>query len=306
MSLRLTLRRRARRRQLAAAVVLACAGGGAASLLAAEPVAVPRVLLQAQAQAVCLTPGFGINCTPPASSGGGQPPPTSSQSGSGRPTSSSGGGGHSSPRSSASFSQPPNFVLPSGTPLPTLPPPSPGSPPQPPDLAVQSILLQVASDPPSRPGGSALVQATLEAQRGSDTYAVPHATVDFSVTSQPGRGANVIPAELDSGDTGVVLVTVYTGDRPGDTVVHAQSGGAGADITVHVGGPAATATPTPGHPVAAGTGKNGPSDTRGYLVAALASLVVAVIAGYVTLMVMGHLPNPLQRRSVWGRRSTTR
>jgi hypothetical protein len=170
---------------------------------------------------------------------------------------------------------------------------------------VQSILLQLASNPPGRPGGSALLQATLEAQRGSDTYAVPHATVTFSITSQPGGGADVVPAELDSGDTGVVLVTVYTGSKPGDTVVHAQSGDASADITVHTDPAAATPTPTPRPTVAAGPGKNGPSDMRGYLVAALAALIVAVVAGYVTLMVMGSLPNPLQRRSVWGRRSGT-
>ena len=301
MSLRSSLRRRGRRRQLAAAVVLACAGGVAASLSTALPEV--RVAVGAQAQAVCLTPPF-LNCPPPPSSGSGtaKPPATASQSG--RPTAS--GGGHSTPRpSQPPPSEPPGFTLPSASPLPTLPPPSPGSPPQPPDLSVQSILLQLASDLPSRPGGSALVQGTLEAQRGSDTYAVPHATVTFTVTAQAGHGANVVPAEVDSGDTGVVLVTVYTGDRPGDTVVHAQSGDAAADITVHTDAAAATATATPGHAVAAGPGKNGPSDMRGYLVAALAALVVAVIAGYATLMVMGQLPNPLQRRSVWGRRSGT-
>jgi hypothetical protein len=300
MPLRSALRRRARRRQLAAAVVLACAGGGTASLLAVGPVA--PVALQAQAQQVCITPPFGINCpAPTGSSGTAKPPPTSSHSGTGQPTS-SGGGHRTPPPSSSGFSQPPGFSPPGGSPLPTLPPPSPGAPPEPPELSVQSILLQLASDPPSKPGGSALVQGTLEAQRDSDTYAVPHATVTFTVTSQPGSGADVVPAELDSGDTGVVLVTVHTGDRPGDTVVHAEAGAATADITVHTDA-GAVASPTPRHPVAAGSVKNGPSDTRAYLVAALAALVVAVIAGYLAAMVLGRLPNPLQRRSVWGRKS---
>ncbi len=298
MSLHLPLRRRARRRQLSAAVVLACAGGGAAALLAAGPVA-PLPLAAQSVRQICAPPL--VTC-PPSPHGSGTAPPTSGPPK--PPPTSSGSHPTATPRP-APTAYPPGYVPPGGAALPTLPPPSPGSPPQPPELSVQSILLQIASDPPSTPGGSALVQATLEAQRGADTYSVPHATVSFTVTAQSGSGANVVPAEADSGDTGVVLVTVFTGDRPGDTVVHAVSGSASADLTVHVAGPSPTPTPAGSGAVAAGPVKNGPSDTHGYLVAALAALIVAVIAGYITAMVMGRLPNPLQRRSVWGRRSGT-
>jgi hypothetical protein len=168
---------------------------------------------------------------------------------------------------------------------------------------VQSITLQLASAPPSHPGGSALLQGTLQAQRGSDTYSVPHAVVRLTVSSSSGKGAVVIPAELDSGDTGVVLVTVFTGDRPGDTVVHATSGNATADVTVHTAA-SSPATPTAAAAVPAIPGTNRPSDTRSYLVAALAALVVALIAGYIAALVLGRMPNPFQRGSVWGRRSS--
>jgi hypothetical protein len=170
---------------------------------------------------------------------------------------------------------------------------------------VQSINLQVASAPAAKPGATVLVQGTLEAQRDADTYAVPHAKVVLSIASQPGRGANVIPAELDSGDTGVVLLTVVTSDKPGDTVVHAQSGNATADVTVHVDTPAVS-SPAPSLKPAAGVRPGGGnSDTHGYLVAALAALIVALVAGYLTALALGRLPNPLQRRSAWGRRSGT-
>lgn len=302
MSLRLPLRRRARRRQLAASVVLACAAGGAAALLAAGPAA-PLPLAAQGVQQVCLTPGFGINCPPsPTHSSSPPQPPPSSHPASPKPPPSS-GRPSGQPQPFTPFPEPPGFVPPGGAALPTLPPPSPGAPPQPPELSVQSILLQLASDPPSKPGGKALLQATLEAQRGSDTYSVPHAVVRFTVVSESGAGADVVPAETDSGDTGVVIATVYTGDRPGDTVVLAESGSAAADITVHARAAGATPTPSPRQAVAVGAVKNGPSDSHGYLVASLAALVVAVLAGYVTAMVMGQLPNPLQRRSVWGRRS---
>jgi hypothetical protein len=135
---------------------------------------------------------------------------------------------------------------------------------------------------------------------------VPHAKVVLTIASAPGGGANVIPAELDSGDTGVVLITVFTGDRPGDTVVHAVSGSASADVTVHTDAAAsasASAGAGAGAAVSGPPGTNTRSDSRGYLIAALAALIVALIAGYITALVMGRLPNPLQRRSVWGRRS---
>jgi hypothetical protein len=300
MPLRPRFRRRpSRRRRLAAAAVLACAGGGAVALLAAGTVVPSPLRLVAQAQQVCISPL--INCPPSSSSG--HPTTSAAHSSSpGKPPPSSSGGRPSPPPSTSSGQ--PIYLQPSSPALPTLPPPSPGAPPQPPELAVQSINLQVASAPPSHPGGSALVQGTLEAQRGTDTYSVPHAGVVLTIASSPGHGANVIPAELDSGDTGVILVTVVTGDRAGDTVVHAQSGSAGADVTVHTDAAAAASAHSTAPPVAAGTGGNSRgSDSRGYLISALAALIVALVAGYIAALALGRMPNPFQRRSVWGRRS---
>jgi hypothetical protein len=302
MPLRPSLRRRtSRRRQLTAAAVLACAGGGLAALFAVGSGGSGHFggVVVAQAQ-VCVSPL--LNCgtpKPPPSSSSAKPPtanpkPPPTSSGSRPPSTPSGSSGQ------------PITLQPGADALPTLPPPSPGAPPEPPELSVQGINLQLAGAPPSRPGGSTLVQATLEAQRGADTYSVPHAKVVLTIASAPGGGANVIPAELDSGDTGVVLITVFTGDRPGDTVVHAVSGSASADVTVHTDAAAAASASggaAAGAAVSAPPGTNTRSDSRGYLIAALAALIVALIAGYITALVMGRLPNPLQRRSVWGRRS---
>jgi len=307
MPLRPLLRRHARRRQLAAAAVLACALGGGASLFAAGPLA-PRAISaqEAQAQQVCISSGPILRCTPPPQTSNPKtPPPRTSSPGGPTPSGSGGGGGQPQPSYSFGTGNGPVFLPPDTTPLPTLPPPGPGAPPEPPELAVQSISLLLASAPPSHPGGDALIQATLEAQRGADTYSVPHAHVAFLIAAQSGTGADVIPAQTESDDTGVVLATVVTGSRPGDTIVRAISGNASADIRIAAG---ATPSPTPQstrQAVAAGPVKNGPSDSHGYLVAALAALVTALIAGYVAAMALGRLPNPLQRRSVWGRRSST-
>jgi hypothetical protein len=298
MHLRPTLRRRSPRRRLVAAAVLAVTAGSATALFAVGPAAPVRSA--AQTPLICVSPL--LTCTPPpATSGTGQP--TGSGSHTAKPPATSG-----SPPTTSAPATPgdtnPGYVRPSGGALPTLPPPSPGSPPQPPELAVQTISLQLASAPPSKPGATVLVQATLEARRGADTYAVPHASVSFSIVWSAGRGANAVPAQLDSGDTGVVVVDVVTGDRPGDTVVRAVSGNASADLTVHADAQS-VAPPAPSTtPVRTTPGTNTPA-SRGLLVAGLAGLIVALLAGYVTALAMGRLPNPLQRRSVWGRRSSS-
>jgi len=211
--------------------------------------------------------------------------------------------------SSSSESQPGTFDTPvyvpppDATGLPTLPPPSPGSPPQPPDLAVQTIQLDLASAPASHPGGQVLLQATLEAQRGTDTYSVPHADVSFTITSQPGAGAYVDPAKTDSGDTGIAVVTVQTGDAAGDTLVHAVSGSASADFTVHADPPSPTPSPEHGAAPLVVSTPGGNSGSRALVVAGLSALLAAMIGGYAAALMLGKLPNPLQRR-VWGRRGT--
>jgi hypothetical protein len=286
--------RRARVRRVAAAVPLASLAGALAALMASGP-ASPQATAAADAPCIplvtCPTP------PPPTHSSTPKPPPPSTQPP--PPTSSP---PRSTPRPT-SYYPPPVYSQPADTPLPTLPPPSPGSPPAPPDLAVQTIGLDLASTAPSHPGAQVLLQATLEAQRDTDTYAVPHATVTFSITSSPGAGAFVDPAQTDSGDTGVVVITVQTGDQPGDTVVHAVSGNAAADFTVHADPAHPTPSPTPRHqsiaPVAANTGSN---DSRRLMVAGLAALLAAMAGGYVAALVLGRLPNPLHRARVWGRR----
>jgi hypothetical protein len=286
--------RRARLGRLAAAASLASLAGALAALVAAGPAApqrseaapcLPPVL-------VCPTPKPPPPSTPkpPPPSTPKPPPPTS------RPP--------STPYPTYNY-PPPVFSQPAGTPLPTLPPPSPGSPPAPPDLAVQTIGLALASAPPPRPGAQVLVEATLEAQRDTDTYAVPHATVSFSIGSTSGVGAFVDPVQTDSGDTGVVVITVQTGDEPGDTVVHAVSGNATADFTVHADPAQPSPTPTPKHHSAAPVGVNTGSNNSGrrLMVAGLAALLAAMGGGYVAALVLGRIPNPLQRRRVWGRRT---
>jgi hypothetical protein len=304
MPLRPSLRPRPPRpRRFAAAVVLAGLAGGAGALLAVGPTAPGGgggSVVEAQ---VCVSP-ISINCPPP-------PPtsPTASRS-SGTATPHTPTPTRSTPRPTPPPTSPagttfspggPPYVPPTGEALPTLPPPSPGAPPQPPALEVQTVLLQLASSPPDHPGAAVLVQCTLEATRGADTYAVPHAPVTFTIISESGSGAKVDPSSTDSGDTGVVVATVTTGDLPGDTVVHAESGNATADLRFHADA-AALISPHPGvSPVPLPPVKN--SATKGFVIAGLSALIVALVAGYATALALGRFPNPLQRRSVWGRRS---
>jgi hypothetical protein len=292
-------RRRGSARRVAAAATLAGLAGAVTALLAGG----------SRSAAVAAAPCLPVVCPTPA--------PTQSHTATPRPTAT-----HSStstPRPTASHSNPPPptqppgggggnpppaYVPPYGTPLPTLPPPTPGTPPEPPQLEVQKIQLDLASEPATGPGGQVLLQATLEAQRDTDTYSVPNAPVTFAITSQPGVGAFVDPDRTESGDTGVVVVTVQTSDTPGDTVVHAVSGNASADFTVHAdpATPSPTAAPTrdTAPPVVAASGPN-PRTPRPLLVASLAALIGAMVGGYLAALILGRLPNPLQRR-VWGRR----
>jgi hypothetical protein len=118
-------------------------------------------------------------------------------------------------------------------PPPPLPPASPGSAPVAPDAVVQRIVLVPAAPGPIAPGDTVEVQATLEAQRGTDIFAVPHVPVTFALVAASGNGAAVIPARVSSGDSGVALVRVRTADMAGDTVVSATSGTASAQLALH-------------------------------------------------------------------------
>jgi len=282
--------------RLAAAACVAGLGGAVAALvLATGPAAPVSTAAQPCLPLLCPTP----NPTPTKSS---TPKPTASRSSTPRPTSS-----HSNnpppppPPTDSSF---PGYT-PQGTPLPTLPPPSPGAPPEPPALEVEKIQLDIASRMPVQPGGEVLVQVTLEAQRDTDTYAVPQAPVTFSIAAQSGQGAFVDPESTDSGDTGVVVVKVQTGDQPGDTVLHATAGNAAGNLTI----PSDPPTPTPtaqrnsSPPVAVNPDTNTKGPSRPLLVASLAALLAAMAGGYVAALLLGKLPNPFQRR-VWGRRGT--
>jgi hypothetical protein len=118
-------------------------------------------------------------------------------------------------------------------PPPPLPPPSPGSAPVAPEAVVQRIVMVPAAPGPIAPGDTVEVQATLEAQRGTDIFAVPHVPVTFALVTASGNGAALIPARVSSGDSGVALVRVRTGDLAGDTVVSATSGMASAQLGLH-------------------------------------------------------------------------
>src|SRR5205807_8751657 len=72
--------------------------------------------------------------------------------------------------------------------------------------------------------------------RGSATYSVPRAPVSFAITASSGHGAKVDPDRAVRGDTGVAIVTVRTGDAPGDTVLRATSGTAAAELQLHASG----------------------------------------------------------------------
>jgi hypothetical protein len=118
-------------------------------------------------------------------------------------------------------------------PPPPLPVPARGGATVAPEEVVQRIVLVPAADGLITPGDSVVVQATPEAQRGTDIYAVPHVPVVFSVVSAAGRGATVVPSIAGSGESGVAVVTVRTGDLPGDTVISASAGSASSQLTLH-------------------------------------------------------------------------
>lgn len=126
-------------------------------------------------------------------------------------------------------------------PPPPLPPPSPGSAPVSPEAVVQRIVIVPAASGPIAPGDTVEVQATLEAQRGTEIFAVPHVPVSFALVAASGSGATVSPARVSSGDTGVALMRVRTGDLPGDTVVSATSGTASAQLALHTDLPVSAA-----------------------------------------------------------------
>jgi hypothetical protein len=124
---------------------------------------------------------------------------------------------------------------------------------------------------PIAPGDTVEVQAILEAQRGTDIYAVPHVPVTFAIVSEPGAGSAVTPARVNSGDTGVAVARVRTGDRAGDTVVSATSGTASAQLTLHTD-LAATGASARVTPPATSGDSSGSGGRRAALVGALAAL----------------------------------
>jgi 6,7-dimethyl-8-ribityllumazine synthase len=128
-------------------------------------------------------------------------------------------------------------------PPPPLPPPSPGSVPAAPEAVVQRIVLVPSASGTIAPGDTVEMQATLEAQRGTDIFAVPRVPVTFAIVAASGDGAAVIPARTSSGDTGVAVVRVRTGDLTGDTVVSATSGTASAQLALHTDLPVSAAVP---------------------------------------------------------------
>lgn len=145
---------------------------------------------------------------------------------------------------------------------------------------MQSIRLEPLADDVA-PGSSVDVRVTLEARRGSDVYAVPHAHVDLRIVSAPGSGASVTPSSTDSGATGTVTVSVRTGDRPGKTVVAASSGSATGQATITAvvpTTPTAAASPTPGGLAASGGAAGGTGQGRGMLVAGLIAASVGGLA----------------------------
>jgi len=137
---------------------------------------------------------------------------------------------------------------------------------------VQRILLVAGTAAPVAPGSTVAVQATLEATRGSDTYSVPRAPVSFAITASSGHGAKVDPDRAVSGDTGVAIVTLRTGDAPGDTVLRATSGTAAAELQLHASGapvkPASDSNGRGALPTSAGR--------RPLVIAGLAAFIVTV------------------------------
>jgi hypothetical protein len=138
---------------------------------------------------------------------------------------------------------------------------------------VQRIVMVPAVSGPIAPGDTVEVQAILEAQRGTDIYAVPHVPVAFAIVSAVGGGGAVTPAKASSGDTGVAVARVRTGDRPGDTVVSATSGAASAQLTLHTDVAATGASARVAAPATSG-GESGSGGHRVALIGLLAALGV--------------------------------
>ena len=196
--------------------------------------------------------------------------------------------------------EPPPGTFP--TPPPALPY-GPGAPPAPPALEVQTVLLIPSTTDAVAPGSEVAVQVTCEAKRGTDTYSVPHAPVTAAIDSSSGSGAAVVPETTDSGDTGAVVLTVRTGDRPGDTVLHVTSGSASAMLTLHSAVQSTSRTSSTAAAGPAATGGTGTSNrTRLLLSAALGAFSAAILAALAVRYRRG-LPS-MRRRSVWGRRSS--
>ena len=195
----------------------------------------------------------------------------------GTTTSTGGSGTASSPATRGTPSPSASRLAP---PPPPLPPPSPGSAAVPPEQAVQRIVMVPAVSGPIAPGDTVEVQAILEAQRGTDIFAVPHVPVAFAIVSSSGGGAAVTPAKAGSGDTGVAIARVRTGDRPGDTVVSATSGTASAQLTLHTDIPATGASARVTGPATSGgdTGSGG-----GHRVALIGLLVALGVLGAISL-----------------------
>ena len=195
----------------------------------------------------------------------------------GTTTSTGGSGTASSPATRGTPSPSPSRLAP---PPPPLPPPSPGSAAVPPEQAVQRIVMVPAVSGPIAPGDTVEVQAILEAQRGTDIFAVPHVPVAFAIVSSSGGGGAVTPAKASSGDTGVAIARVRTGDRPGDTVVSAPAGTASAQRTLHTDIPATGASARVTGPATSGgdTGSGG-----GHHVALIGLLVALGILGAISL-----------------------
>jgi hypothetical protein len=188
-------------------------------------------------------------------------------------------------------SRPAPTPLPSNFPAPPPPLPAPQGAPAASGAGVERIVLVPSAVGPIAPGDRVVVQATLEAQRGTDIYAVPHVAVAFALLSAPGAGASLSSSRVDSGDSGVAEVTVRTGDLPGDTVISAAAGSAGSELGLHTvahgsGPPAALATPLTGAPrPVSGAGDH------------LATAVVLVVAGSAGTIVLAAVLVGMSRRS---------
>jgi hypothetical protein len=137
---------------------------------------------------------------------------------------------------------------------------------------VQRIVMVPAVSGPIAPGDTVEVQATLEAQRGTEIFAVPHVPVTFTIVSARGSGAAVTPARVSSGESGVALARVRTGDLPGDTVISAASGTASAQLALHTDLPVTGAAAHVAPPVTSG----GSSGSGGGHRIALAGLLAAL------------------------------